>query len=79
VQQDNNADSKSEVELSMRNIYSREPRGKLAEATLADDSLAVSRALADKTSEGYYCVDGLHFTITLHAIGDNMEQLCLPV
>ena len=63
----------------MGNIYGREPRGKLAEAMKADDSLFVTRALAGKTSEGYYWVDGLLFRTRLDAIGDNLEQLCLPV
>ena len=36
-----------------KHLWQRAQR-KLAEATLADDSLAVARALADNTSEGYY-------------------------
>ena len=79
VQPEDSADSRSEVEFSMGNIYGREPREKLAEATLADDSLAVTRALADKTSEGYYWVDGLLFRTRLDTIGYYLEQLCLPV
>ena len=50
----------------------------MAEATLADTTLATARTLADNQQEGYYWADGLVFSTRLDRLGDNLEQLCLP-
>ena len=47
----------------MERISTTEPRHKLAEATLADTTLATARTLADNQQEGYYWADGLESTM----------------
>ena len=74
--QGGSANTGSKEELSVENIFNREPREKLAEAMKADDTLAAARALADTTSKGYHWVEGLLFRIRLDTLGDRVEQLC---
>jgi len=66
------------VDISVKEIVSDEPRKKLADAILADNTLATARALGDSTSEGYHWVEQLLFRTRFDSLGDNIEQLCLP-
>ena len=70
-------DTGEEVNVSVGNIVNDEPRPILAEAALADKTLATTRALGD-TSEGYYWVEQLLFQTRFDSLGDNVEQLYLP-
>ena len=63
----------------MDNIVGSESRAMLAEATKADQTLAMARALADELSEGYYLNQGLLFRSRFDVLGDNINQLCLPL
>ena len=67
-----------EVDICVKDIVGDEPRNKLAEAILADTTLATARALGDSTSEGYHWVEQLLFRTRFDSLGDNIEQLCLP-
>ena len=60
----------------MDNIVGIESRVKLAEATKADVTLAMARALL---SEWYYWNQGLQFRSRLDVLGDSINQLCLPL
>ena len=51
---------------------------KLMETTKADMSLTTARTLADEQQEGYHWREGLLFRTRLDALGDTIEQLCLP-
>ena len=65
-------------ELCVKDITNNESRDKLVEAIKADTSLTTARQLADDLQEGYHWVEGLLFRTRLNALGDTVEQLCLP-
>ena len=67
-----------DTELSVKDIVVSESRDNLAEAIKADESLATARKLADDLQEGYHWIEGLLFRTRLDAMGDTVEQLCLP-
>ena len=58
------ADKGTEEELNIENIVNSESREKFAEATKADDTLAVARTLADMTAEGYHMRCGFFLCFT---------------
>ena len=65
-------------DVCVKNIVANETREKLAEAIQNDSTLATARALAHQVTEGYHWIEGLLFRTRLDALGDNIEQLCLP-
>ena len=71
-------DTGDEVDVCVKDIVNDEPRNKLGEAILADNTLATARSLGDTTSEGYHWVEQLLFRTRFDSLGDNVEQLCLP-
>ena len=73
------AEEKVTQELMLQTIIPNTPTTKIAEATIADHTLATARSLADSLKEGYYWQGKLLFRTKLDELGDAREQLCLPV
>ena len=71
-------DSGEQVQVCVKDIVSSEPRVTLEEAIKSDDTLTTARSLADNQQEGYHWVESLLFRTRTDALGDTIEQLCLP-
>ena len=63
----------------LQSIIPDTPTTKIAEATIADHTLASAGSLADSLTKSYYWQEQLLFRTRLDKVGDAWEQLCLPI